>query len=93
MAIIQKNISRYTNGQRYFSEDGFGGVTDFQEITLGEYEHLSALKDNDFKDFSQFVYDNYVTDSVKMGYGYYGCELISLDGVPYLGVLRGRSCD
>ena len=78
-------------GKRYFHEDHGGTVTDYTEITAGEYEHLSSLG---YAEFSQIVRDHYVSDSIKWGYGFYGARVFKgSDGIPYIGITRGKSCD
>ena len=80
-------------GKRYMTDDGCGTVRDYIEITRGEFIKLSELMKEGYAVFSKFVEENYVGAQILYGYGYYGSGIVELEGIPFLYITRGRTCD
>lgn len=88
--IKDKNIFEDITGKRHFTEHSFGSTTDYDEITQGEYEKYLKMSDHELYKFAE---EHLISASVKYGYGYYGVILLNLEGVPFLGITSGSSCD
>lgn len=88
--IKEKNIFEDITGKRHFTEHGCGMNTDYDEITQGEYEKYSKMEHSELRDFAE---EHLISMATKCGYGFYGVTILVLDGVPFLGITSGNTCD
>lgn len=61
----------------------------YVEITKKSFDELKALTDQEFLE----LIESGIDDSVKCGYGFYGCRLISSNGKYYIMRKFGGTCD
>ena len=88
--IKERNISEYITGKRFFNVEGCGTDTHYVEITQGEYEKYSKMESRELYDFAE---EHLISMATKCGYGFYGVTILVLDGVPFLGITSGNTCD
>lgn len=83
----------YPNGtvKLGFSRRGCGTSTNFKQITKEEYDRYSAMSNGELSALIESGLD----DSVRWGYGYYGCESYhdAEQDLYFLGICTGNSCD
>jgi len=83
--------TRYASGKIGFSLGGCGIDTDYNQITEEEYEKYAAVTKEELR---EYVRENVISDAVRYGYGYYGADIWKdHEGIPFLGISSGNSCD
>lgn len=89
---MSKNYTIHVDGSKSFVDRGFGTSTHYTEISEEEYQKYAAME---HRELYEYVRDNVISDSIRWGYGYYGCDLYvdPEDGTKFLGVTSGNSCD
>lgn len=78
------------DGER-FKNSGCGTNTFYYEITKEEYERITAM-DNWQGVINEWA-ERDMSDSIRWGYGFYGCDLRTMDGKYYYTETIGNSCD
>lgn len=73
------------------TQEGCGTDTTYYEITKEEYDRITSYPN--WRAELTHRYNAKMSDSVRYGYGFYGCGLVERDGKCYYYVSIGNSCD
>lgn len=92
--IMARKYTQYynqdgTESYKGFTVNGCGIDTHFKEITKEEYDRLSGMT---YEEVNKEITDG-LSPEIKWGYGYYGHILTEADGMYFLGMKIGGSCD
>lgn len=68
-----------------------GLTTKYYEITKEEYERITSKAD--YKRELEEAYKSTASDSILWGYGFYGCDVVMMQGKYWFSVCIGSSCD
>lgn len=61
----------------------------YNEITKEKYDRYKSMS---YSEFTKEIKSN-LSDTIRYGYGYYGCRLRERDGKYYTVMTIGSSCD
>lgn len=84
------NIQTLENGET-FTRHGCGTNSHYREISKEEYERV--------KSFENYIgrlnaeYKETMSDDIRWGYGFYGCNVCQIEDKYYYSVCIGNSCD
>ena len=73
------------------TQEGRGTDTTYYEITKEEYDRITSYPN--WRAELRNRCEANMSDSVRYGYGFYGCGLVERDGKCYYYVSTGNSCD
>lgn len=83
-------VETIKDGDR-FTRHGCGTNTTYYEITKAEYERITAVEN--YRGELNSTYEANMDDSIRWGYGFYGCGVAKVDDKYYYTVCIGSSCD
>lgn len=84
------NIQTLENGET-FTRRGCGTNSHYCEISKEEYERVTAIEGWQGKLDSE--YRETMSDDIRWGYGFYGCNVCQIEDKYYYSVCIGNSCD
>lgn len=84
------NIQTLENGET-FTRHGCGTNSHYREISKEEYERVTAIEGWQGKLDSE--YRETMSDAIRWGYGFYGCNVCQIEDKYYYSVCIGNSCD
>lgn len=79
----------YSDGSHGFNIEDCGIEESYHEISQQEFDHFKEIG---LAEMRKEIEAN-ISPAIKYGYGFYGCGLFLVDGVPYRMIRSGSSCD
>lgn len=84
------NIKELVGGKFMTEKDGCFNVN-YYEISKEEYDRVMSF--DNWRPRLRTECEETLTDSIRWGYGFYGCDLAIRDGAYFYTIRIGNSCD